>query len=79
MKRLIRLPETLSRAGVSRSYVYDAVKKGEFPKPVKVTERTSAWVESEVQEWIDQRIAERDTGLDSQGTREKESETERAA
>ena len=79
MKRLIRLPETLSRAGVSRSYVYDAVKKGEFPKPVKVTERTSAWIESEVQEWIDQRIAERDSGPDAEQRCDKESETERAA
>lgn len=79
MKRLLRLPEVLSRAGVSRSYVYDGVKTGRFPKPVKVTERTSAWVESEIQEWIDQRIAERDAGPDSELTRDEESETERAA
>jgi len=79
MNRLLRLPEVLSRAGVSRSYVYDGVKGGRFPKPVKVTERTSAWVESEIQEWIDKRIAERDSGPDAEQRCDKESETERAA
>ena len=46
--------------GISRSHLYALAEKGEFPKQIKLSERSSAWVESEVQEWIDTRIAQRD-------------------
>ncbi|WP_425289147.1 helix-turn-helix transcriptional regulator [Shewanella xiamenensis] len=32
----------------------------DFPKAVKLSSRSVAWVESEVQEWILERIAQRD-------------------
>jgi len=60
MNNLLRLPQVIDRTGLSRSYIYDGIAKGSFPRPVKITPRTSAWVESEVQEWIDRRIADRD-------------------
>jgi prophage regulatory protein len=34
------------------------VGKKQFPKPVKLGLRSTAWVESEVQEWIEVRTAE---------------------
>lgn len=43
--------------GLSRSHLYALAQQGIFPKPVKLTERSSAWVESEVQGWIESRIA----------------------
>jgi prophage regulatory protein len=46
--------------GLSRSHTYALAMQGLFPKQVKLTERSSAWVESEVQGWIDTRIALRD-------------------
>jgi prophage regulatory protein len=58
--RLIRLREVMQKTGLSRSYVYDLSKKGQFPKPLKLTERSSAWIESEVQAWIDGRIKQRE-------------------
>ena len=60
MVRLIKLPEVKSRTGNSKSHIYDLSKKGLFPKPVKLSAHSSAWVESEVDQWIDDRIAERD-------------------
>jgi predicted DNA-binding transcriptional regulator AlpA len=33
---------------------------GAFPRQVKLSERTSAWIESEVEEFMNARIAERD-------------------
>lgn len=32
--------------------------KGNFPKPLQLSERRVAWIESEVNEWISQRIAQ---------------------
>lgn len=63
MNRLLRISEVMAIVGKGRSSIYKGVSDGTFPKPVKVTPRTSAWVESEVQEWIDNRIAERDAAL----------------
>jgi len=60
MNRLLKLKTVIERTGVSRSHIYALAQKGKFPKPVKLTERSSAWVESEVNEWVDSRIAERD-------------------
>ena len=57
--RLIRLREVMAKTGLSRSYVYALAQKGQFPQPVKLTERSSAWIESEVQSWIDSRIQAR--------------------
>ncbi len=60
MTQLMKLRAVIETTGVSRSHIYALAQKGQFPKPVKLTERSSAWVASEVQEWIDTRIAQRD-------------------
>lgn len=60
--KFIKLKDVLAITGLSRSFVYALAQKGEFPKPVKLSERSSAWVKSEVDEWIDARIAFRDGG-----------------
>jgi prophage regulatory protein len=39
--------------------LYAAVREGTFPAPVKLTERSSAWVKSEVMEWIEGRMRAR--------------------
>lgn len=57
--RLIRLLSVMDKTGISKSYIYVLVKQGLFPKPVKLSERSVAWVESEIQQWIDDRINQR--------------------
>lgn len=47
----IRLKEVLSICGKSRSSVYDSIKNGTFPAPIKLGGRSSAWVKSEVLKW----------------------------
>lgn len=39
----IRLPVIMSLYGVSAATIWRGVKNGTIPKPVKVTERTTAW------------------------------------
>lgn len=58
--KLLKLKDVLAITGLSRSYVYALAQENLFPKPVKLTERSSAWVEAEVAEWIEGRIALRD-------------------
>lgn len=61
-RRLIRLPEVLSISGISRSEVYRlaGMEPPEFPKPIPVGARASAWVVDEVEEWVRKRIAARE-------------------
>ena len=71
-KRLIRLPEVLSRTGYGRVTIYRKMEHGSFPSSVKLDgppidpnafdSRAIAWIEDEVEQWIDSRIEERDLG-----------------
>lgn len=58
--RLIRFPQVKNITGLCRSSVYKLMSEGKFPRAVTLIGRASAWVESEVVEWIEARVAERD-------------------
>ena len=49
---LIRLPEVLKRTGFGKAWIYRLISEGRFPAPVKIGVRAVAFVESEVEEWI---------------------------
>ena len=53
LEQLLRLPEVKAITGLNRNQIYSL--KG-FPRPVKISARSSAWVQSEVQQWIKGRI-----------------------
>ena len=66
-KRFMKLDELKTTTGLSRSSIYDKVKKGDFPAPVKLGERSVAWVAEEVDLWLDARIADRNGKGNSRG------------
>ncbi|ENL4825599.1 AlpA family transcriptional regulator [Salmonella enterica subsp. enterica serovar Teko] len=55
---LIRLSEVQRRTGYSKAWLYRLMSEGKFPSSVKIGSRAIAFVESEVDEWINQRIEE---------------------
>lgn len=60
MQRLVRLPEIMARTSLSRSTIYTMMGEGRFPRPVKLNLRSNGWIESEVNAWLDSRIADRE-------------------
>ncbi|WP_020238997.1 helix-turn-helix transcriptional regulator [Escherichia coli] len=52
-KKLIRMPEVINKTGFSKAWIYRLISKGDFPKPIKIGIRASAFVESEIDEWIE--------------------------
>ncbi|RVL05658.1 helix-turn-helix transcriptional regulator [Sinorhizobium meliloti] len=44
----------------SRMHIYRLMKAGKFPKSVPVGSSSIAWLESEIDAWIMERVAERD-------------------
>lgn len=59
--RLIQISEVQSKIGKKKAWIYERIKSGEFPAQVKVGPRHVAWVESEIDAWINARIADRDS------------------
>jgi|DeeseametaMP2100_FD_k123_159865_3 prophage regulatory protein len=55
IEKLLRLPDVEEITGLKRSTIYLMVKNREFPRPVRLTKRASAWRHSEIQSWIDNR------------------------
>ena len=44
----MRLPQVLEQIPVSKSTWWAGVRKGKFPKPIKLTKRTTAWLRSDI-------------------------------
>jgi prophage regulatory protein len=57
--RLLRRPEVLRAIGLQRAALYELMRAGRFPKPVRITARSVGWIESEVQEWLAERVRAR--------------------
>ncbi len=64
--RLIRLKEVMHVTGLARATIYKYMEESSFPKSVSLGGRAVAWEESEVEEWILERLRERDEGLDGE-------------
>ena len=52
----LRRKQVETRTGLSRSTIYQYIKAGVFPKPVPLGPRAVGWLESEVNEWITERV-----------------------
>lgn len=62
--QMLRLPQVMAKTGLSRAAVWAKQNPNNsrydktFPKSVKLAANTTAWVESEIDTWLNQRIAE---------------------
>lgn len=54
----IRLTKVEDKTGLKKSMVYDLMSKDEFPKSIKIGDRAVAWISSEIDEWIQNKIPE---------------------
>ncbi len=63
--RILREPEVEKRTGLSRTQRYRLQKAGQFPAPIKLGVRASGWVESEIEDWVQSRVAAREQGGDA--------------
>lgn len=59
--RFLRLNDVIAATGLSRSTIYKFMDEEVFPKTIPLGGRAVAWVESEIEEWMEQRLALRDS------------------
>lgn len=57
--RFLRLAQVMAKTGLKRPQVYAYMKTGDFPKSVKIGPSSVAWLESEIEEWINTKINNR--------------------
>ena len=55
---IIRRKQVECRVGLKRSTLYQRIAEGTFPAPVALGARAVGWIESEVDQWLRDRIAE---------------------
>lgn len=55
--QLVTMTFITQLTGLTDKWFYKLIKDGEFPKPIKLG-RSSRWLESEVETWLQQRIAQ---------------------
>lgn len=54
--KFLRLPAVIEATGLSRSAIYKKILLDQFPAQIKLGQRSVAWLESDIQEWIEQQI-----------------------
>ena len=64
---VLRRKQVETRVGLRRSSLYQRISEGSFPAPIKLGGRAVGWIESEIVEWLADRVAER--GQQGEGCR----------
>lgn len=59
---ILRRREVEARTGLACSTIYDGIKAGTFPAPINLGPKAVGWVESEINDFLSARMAERDIG-----------------
>jgi len=57
--RLLRWPQLQELIPLSRSHIYTLMARGEFPQSINLGPRSAAWLESEVNDWVQERLIRR--------------------
>lgn len=55
-QKLLRIRGVSELTGYSASHIYTLARQGHFPTPRKLGPNTSVWLESEIIDWINERL-----------------------
>lgn len=54
---MLKRKQVEGMTGLSRSSIYALMDKSRFPRAIKLSERSVGWLESEIQEWLKNRVS----------------------
>lgn len=57
--RVLRKRATAAKVGLSVPHIYRLIGEGKFPAPIRLGDRSSGWLENELDDYLAGRIAER--------------------
>lgn len=58
-RRILRLEEVEAKSGFKRAYIYNLMKKRQFPQALRLGVRAVGWDSIEIDQWIDERVNNR--------------------
>ena len=58
--RFIRLEEVMHRTGLKKTSIYSKMKAQKFPQKIDLGGNNVAWLESDIDDWINQKINEQE-------------------
>lgn len=56
-RKILRRKQVEERVGLSCSTIYAGIAAGTFPKPIQLGAQSVGWLESDISDWLDERIA----------------------
>jgi len=57
--RILRLPEVIEAVSLKKSTIYDLIRRGVFPVPIRLGLRSVGWYETEINDWLQNRARAR--------------------
>ena len=60
--QVIKLKRVIKLTSLSSATIYRLVKSGEFPKQLKLAERSSGWLLEEINDWLESKSTLRNGG-----------------
>lgn len=58
-RRILRRDEVEAKTGFKRAHIYNLMKKGQFPKALRLGVRAVGWDSAEIDQWITERLNNR--------------------
>ena len=59
MMQVLRMKDVIKKTGLSRSAIYNFVASNSFPRPIKLGVKAMGWADSEIDDWILSKMADR--------------------
>ena len=66
-QHILRLPTVKAITGLSRSTIYLRMSEGSFPRQVNLGSRAVGWLASEIDHWIEEKLASRNQAMEVKG------------
>lgn len=57
IERFLRLPEVQQIAGLGATQIWQLEQQNNFPRRIKISERAAGWLLSEINQWVEHRVA----------------------
>jgi prophage regulatory protein len=51
VRTILRMPQVKEASGLKESHIYDLIKEGKFPRPVKLAAQSVGWYADEIADW----------------------------
>ena len=56
--QILRMFEVSDRTGLAKSSISEQIRKGSFPKPIKLSPRSVGWLEADINSWLDEKVSQ---------------------